>query len=455
MPPRPRPLRHPGLAALCLFLSGAASAQLTPLGDEFEVNTWTTGDQGAASVEILDSGDFVVAWTSDGSSGDDDSLWSAQARRFAPDGTPLGADFQVNLYTTGDQGRPVVARAAHGGFVVIWVGAGSWETDTSASSIHGLRFDAGGEPRGDEFQVNTWTTSHQWADHLVASDARGDFVVTWASWGSYGSDSSAVSIQAQRFDRHARPRGGELQVNRYTTGAQLAPAVAADAGGNFVVVWTSEGGSGGTDTSFASIQGQRFDRDGTPLGDEFQVNTYTTGHQWQPAVASDGAGNFLVVWTSQGSSGTDQSNASVHAQRYAPDGTPLGGEFQVNTYTTDYQGTFTGATSEDGDGFTVVWQSRGAAGTDTDLYSIQARRFAPDGTPLGAELQVNTWTTGDQVRPAIASDPRGHLVIAWESPSSPGSDTSGYSVHARRFATAFFFDGFETADTTRWSATQP
>jgi hypothetical protein len=34
-----------------------------------------------------------------------------------------------------------------------------------------------------------------------------------------------------------------------------------------------------------------------PVGGEFQVNTYTPGHQYEPAVATDGAGNFVVVWT--------------------------------------------------------------------------------------------------------------------------------------------------------------
>jgi uncharacterized membrane protein len=33
-------------------------------------------------------------------------------------------------------------------------------------------------------------------------------------------------------------------------------------------------------------------------GAEFQVNTYTTDHQTSPAVAADAAGNFVVVWES-------------------------------------------------------------------------------------------------------------------------------------------------------------
>ena len=43
-----------------------------------------------------------------------------------------------------------------------------------------------------------------------------------------------------------------------------------------------------------------------PFGAEFQVNTFTPGHQIYPAAAADEAGNFVVVWMGYaGSWGTD------------------------------------------------------------------------------------------------------------------------------------------------------
>ena len=36
-----------------------------------------------------------------------------------------------------------------------------------------------------------------------------------------------------------------------------------------------------------------------PLGPEFQVNGYVQSDQERPAVASDAAGNFVVVWRRQ------------------------------------------------------------------------------------------------------------------------------------------------------------
>ena len=72
------------------------------------------------------------------------------------------------------------------------------------------------------------------------------------------------------------------------------------------MVWTSYG-SDGTDTAVPSIEGQRYDGLGVPDGGEFQVNTYTTGKQRLPSIGADADGNFVVVWDSFGSSGTEQS----------------------------------------------------------------------------------------------------------------------------------------------------
>jgi hypothetical protein len=211
----------------------------------------------------------------------------------------------------------------------------------------------------------------------VAVDTDGDFVVVWRSTGSFGTDTS-ISVQGQRHASNGTALGGQFQVNTYTSSNQLGPSVAADADGDFVVVWDSSGSSG-TDSSGRSVQGQRYASSGTALGGEFQVNTYTTNDQFRPAVAIDSDGGFVVVWDSIGSSVSDTSSYSVQGQRYASNGTALGGEFQVNTYTTFRQAESSVATA-DGN-FVVVWGSDGSSGTDTALASIQGQRFGVPAVP--------------------------------------------------------------------------
>ena len=190
-------------------------------------------------------------------------------------------------------------------------------------------------PESDQFQVNTYTTSSQF-NPAVAYDSQSDFIVVWWSFGSSGTDTSDGSVQGQRYNARGTPVGGEFQINTYTTNRQSLPAVAADSAGNFVVVWQSAGSSG-TDASGYSVQARLFDSAGTPLGAEFEVNSYTTSSQRNPAVALDSQGDFVVAWDSYGSYGTDAANLSVQAQRFDANGTPVGGQFQVNTFTTSLQ----------------------------------------------------------------------------------------------------------------------
>src|SRR5262249_19207232 len=95
----------------------------------------------------------------------------------------------------------------------------------------------------------------------------------------------------------AQPLGTEFRGNANTTGDQAQPAIASTGGGGFVVVWNSSSAVGSFD---ADIFGQRFDAAGARIGDEFQVNTFTTSGQNKPAIASDASGNFVVVWQGDG-----------------------------------------------------------------------------------------------------------------------------------------------------------
>src|SRR5262249_13999488 len=158
---------------------------------------------------------------------------------------------------------------------------------------------------------STYTSSNQVAP-AVAMDTVGEFVVTWQSVGSYGMDcstfpfvctdvdTSGYSIQAQRFDAGGHKVNGQFQVNSYTTLKQQFSSVAMDGEGNFVVAWQSNG-SYGTDSYLYSVQAQRYRADGAPIGGEFQVNTYTSNDQYHPSVATDADGNFVVAWQSYGS----------------------------------------------------------------------------------------------------------------------------------------------------------
>src|SRR6185503_14137693 len=86
-------------------------------------------------------------------------------------------------------------------------------------------------------------------------------------------------------------------------------SVSTDEAGNFVVMWISNGQDGQVDGLF----GRRFRASGAAVGAEFQVNTYTTSNQFGRGLASDPVGNFVAAWHSLGQDG---SHYGVFAQRF-------------------------------------------------------------------------------------------------------------------------------------------
>ncbi len=341
----------------------------------------------------------------------------------------VGPELQINTYTSDSQRVPSVTAGGSGSFVVVWSSAGSEGSDSSNSSVQGQRFDSAGAPAGTEFQINTYTIGDQ-SESSVAADASDSFVVVWASAGSSGSDSSINSIQGQRFDAAGAALGTEFQINTYTTQAQLSPSVAIDGSASFVVVWTSTGSSG-SDSSAISIQGQRFDSAGAFLGTEFQVNTYTTLDQRNPDVAADAMGRFVVVWQSRYSSGSE-SDFSVQGQRFDSAGMPVGTEFKINTYTSESQGSPRIAADASGS-FVVVWDSRYSPTSEPYGGSVRGQRFDSAGTPVGTEFQISTTDPGFSMYPTAAADASGSFVVVWASEDSGGTDSSDKSIQAQRF----------------------
>jgi hypothetical protein len=163
----------------------------------------------------------------------------------------------------------------------------------------------------------------------------------------------------------------------------------------------------------------------SPSGVEFRVNTFVTGDQRDPDVASNGSGEFVVVWTSP----QDGSGDGVFAQRFASSGTPVGPELQVNTFTTGTQDQPAVAVDASGN-FVVVWRSQDQEGAGAEVFG---QRFSSSGVRLGSEFRVNTFTTGDQHRPDIGSDSAGNVLVVWQDGAAPGSGPAGRGVFGQSY----------------------
>ncbi len=111
-----------------------------------------------------------------------------------------------------------------------------------------------------------------------------------------------------------------------------------DGVGNFAVAWA------GQDGSLRGVEGQRYDSAGETLGE-------TTGLQYAPDIAMNTNGDFIVVW---------HSHPHIQGQRYTSDGSPDGGEFQINSYT-GANGNPAAAIDQTGN-FVVIWDTGNGPG---------------------------------------------------------------------------------------------
>ncbi len=104
--------------------------------------------------------------------------------------------------------------------------------------------------------------------------------------------------------------GPEVRINSVVTDSQQLPAIATDAEGDYVVTWQSNGQDG----SGFGIFAQRYNSAGVAQGSEFRVNTTTANDQTNPAVTMDADGDFVITWQSDQQDGSFNGNLCTAIQ---------------------------------------------------------------------------------------------------------------------------------------------
>jgi len=380
---------------------------LNPIGDEFMVNSHTTGSQERPSISPLINGGFVITWQSENQDGDGFGIY---AQRYQADGSPNGAEFQVNSYTSNNQMFPAVSGLNNGGFIITWQSNGQ---DGDGDGIYAQRYHANGNSDGAEFQVNTYTTNNQsWPSPSRLNN--GSFIITWQSKDQDGND---YGIYAQRYLENGVRDGEEFQVNSYTN-YQIRSSISSLNNGGFIITWSSYQQDGSGHGIFA----QRYQEDGVRDGEEFQVNSYTTGFQTESSVSGLSDGGFIIVWVS---TNQDGDLGGIFAQRYKENGVPNGEEFQVNTYITKEQ-RLPSVSSLNNGGFIITWYSEEQDGSRNGIY---AQRYLTDGNPNGEEFLVNSYTTSNQMFPSVNRLNNDGFIITWASLR----DGDSFGIYAQRY----------------------
>ena len=228
--------------------------------------------------------------------------------------------------------------------------------------------------------------------------------------------SGAVSARpGDRIDRYP------IRVCQECTSSDQLPVVAADARGNFVVVWVKYGG----DPEIDGVWARRFAADGTPRGGEFRVSPQGTTADDQAAVAMAPDGRFVVTWHQR----FRPDGEAIVARRFAASGSALSGVLTVSPPARSSVAPGHPDVAMDAAGnFVVVW----ATPIPTkNLLRAYGRSYDAYGQPRGAEFVVFAGTEGSSLYPDVAMGDQGQFVAVWLQLFV--NDASRNAIRGKRF----------------------
>ena len=307
------------------------------IGDAFEASP-TGKDPRMPAVTLDSGGNFLVALADSRTPGTE---WDIYAQRFDGDGNRSGAEIPV-AFANGSEQSPFLHTDSNDNSFIAWT---HYYCETS--DLLGRRFDSQGNGIGDLIMLAN--SSYIEAAPAIASFSDNSYLFTWTDqrlgpWSSY----------ARKLDENGSTVGEEIVV--CTEQNAEGPAAAVGPDDDFIITWIDP-----RNTTW-DVWAQRFDSNGTRLGDEISVCN-ATGNQWRPQIVSDSHGNFFVVWMDYRC-----GRPGIYARAFDRSGKPVGGEVAVSTGSTDQ---WSPAVAIDGNGtVTVVWESG-----PTDSHDILARQF--------------------------------------------------------------------------------
>ncbi len=398
----------------CLFAVAAPAlvcgqGNYTSQGGEYNIAGALTGDQVYPQVSIKTSGGYLV-WQDNYTDG---AGLGIRARKLDSSFSGTLSPFRVNEVGADDQERASVSLLNDGGAVFVWQGG-----KQGFQHIYGRVLSAGGTWATGDFQVNTPTNVFQ-REATLTTLTNGNVVVVWSSVGQTAAG-SMQDVYSQILTPAGVKIGGEILVNQMTAFNQRSAAIAPLNDGRYAVVWISEQQRF---ENSVDVYGRIFSAAGVPGGGEFLINSGTNVCA-NPSVAASSDGGFAVAWM-QKDQITQSNSWDVFVRPFS--GNALGGVVsRVNTEV--YGDQLAPKISAMGTDYLVVWTSMGQDGSREGVYGQYLRA---DGSPLDGEFRVNSTTVSQQLYPAVASDGVATFLTVW---TSFVGGANSFDLYAQRYA---------------------
>lgn len=465
MTPRPIHQAFAGWAAglltsSCVLVAASQPPEIEP--NDFRISFSATGFRSEKTSAAYNPhrGEYLVVWEVRG------PLFSLVGRRVAADGTLLG---QPLTLSTGDAFDPAVAFNDNDRrYLVAW-----WDAETE--QVVGRLLDDSGGFFGPQFSIRNCDFNEigvgSCQPAVVYAAAQNVFLVVWVE----ETGISDIEVRGRRLDGATGLPLDAEPVPIALTGDFLAePAVAYNsATAGYLVVWYGSTAGDGNE-----IFGQRLDAAGQQVGaDDFRISDMGSGegasfNASDPAVAHNPIDNqFLVVWSADDNRFPMVDNEfEIFGQRLNASGQQVGAaDFRISdlggSRETDFAAERPAVVFHPGSGlFLVAWHGDDEVGGLVDgEEEIFGQFLSRDGAAVGPnDLRLSDLGgTGapefDAESVVLATSP-GEILAVWHGDDDEGGLGVGLTeVFGQRIDTSFlvFVDGFESADTTRWSASVP
>jgi len=306
-----------------------------------------------------------------------------------------------------------------------------WKTSIggTGNDIYLRRFGTDLAPLANPAPINTFTAGDQRYPR-IALGPDDTFMVIWQS--AEPDPNVMVNrqwVRGQAFAANGSAVGGELLISTYSTGqaSDISADVAAPGGGGFVVVWQSRPADGSTSGGAINILGRRYSSAGAALSEPFVVNSAEGITESDPAITELADGGFLVVWANPD---------AIQGRRFMPDGTPVGNDFRIDTFDSGRASNPDAVLHADGR-VLVVWEDEAPGNVD----QIRGRLYSNALAAIGNDFVLSDLVTDSQVSPRAGDYGKGGFFVVWESSSSVGNDADSRSIQGRVVSGANQFSG--------------
>ncbi|MGC1479092.1 MAG: hypothetical protein WA771_01200 [Chthoniobacterales bacterium] len=377
-------------AALAAYPTSSTLATPVATSGEFRLNTTTSGNQDNVRV-AWQPGGFVTSWDGTGAS------LNVFTSGFTNAGVATIAQRNVNFFLPGTQRTSAIAARPDGSYVVAFEDDAE---DDAQPVVAFRRFDAAGQPQGINGSVGPADRGRQRFPD-VAQLPGGNFAVVW-------NESVLVGNQTafQIFSQGGQTVTEKIVVNTSAPGAPNPTKIAADGLGRLIVVWEATN----LDQTQKTIAARIFSGTGVALTEKFVVKTDRDNDVRFPSVAADAGGNFVVVWETVV---PDAGPFTIAARRFNASAEPIGVEFAVGTGLGADQTRPVVAMGPD-QTFVVAFEAEDDPNSSTHGVFLQQIDFVT-GVPIGTTVRANEDTVGDQAKPAITVGADGRLVVVWQT----------------------------------------